>query len=399
MDPQRGTGDETEEFLVKKLANEKGQAIFDQYNRLRSKLNIGWAMSTNVDLVWLLTIPADDSSLQFSKVGKGAFGECFLVETTENSLSFLKELVQEGFIVKKLTGGEENEIYKEAARLLLITSLGHYGLVGSHTFEKDGKNIALVLCQNDPSQSITVYVTMKNIAGKTLQEALDQKELTDYDKLRIVVRVADTLNFLHSYKLAHCDLNFSNIMLTQESHDPVLIDFGSMRNNVDVDFTSWDTSSYHAMIYKMYENCSAAEIPPVVKPLFDKWDDPEHCQMTIDTLAAKYFGELSAYNTICRISTGAGLNIIPCRRVTGMYLIDVQAVKESKSFVEYFEQAGMKLEIQDERIKKYSDFSRETKNEHTALKPPFKWQIFYQQFLSWPEEIMKLPQLAEEGQS
>ena len=348
------------------------EAILGEYQRLRSELKIGWVTSTNVQEIVVAVMDADDSSLQFSKVDEGAYGECFRVETTENSFPDCKEVVQGGFLAKKLKGGGQQEIYKEAARLLLITSLGHYGIVESQTFEKDGKNAAFVLCQYDSSENITVYVTMKIIEGKTLEEGFEQ--LTDFDKLRIVVRVADTLNFLHSYKLAHCDLNFSNIMLTQENHDPVLIDLGSMRSNLDVDYTPFDTSSFLAMIQKMYRNCKASEIPPVVKPLFDKWDDPDHCQMSVDTLVDKYFGDLAAYNTIFSVTIGGSdtSNTIPCRQDGGLFVIDFRAMQESRSFAEYFERTVMKLEEQDTRIRKYLDLSKETKNKHPALKPPFK---------------------------
>lgn len=403
--------DEPPQFIKLKM-NEAAKAIVDEYNRLRSELKIGWAMSRNVESLAFCFMNANDTRcLRLSKVGEGAYGECFRVETTENPPP---EFAQGGFLVKKLKGGEPDDIYKEAARLLLITSLGHYGIVESYTFENmNGQNTSLVLVQYDSSQNVTVYVTMKDIEGKTLDEALDQKELTDYDKLRIVVRVADTLNFLHSYKLVHCDLTFVNVMLREGTLDPVLIDLGSMRNNLGADYTTLDTSDYHGMIYKMYRNCSAADIPPVVKPIFDKWEDRDHWQMSVDKLATKYFGDLSAYHTICSFgTTDAGFfNIVPCRQdMGGLFYFDLEAMREARTFTEYFERTVMKLEEQDTRIRKYSDLSRETKNKHLALKPPFKCENvdglhcftktrLYQRLCeAVRQEILKQSQRAEEDQ-
>ena len=346
---------EYDKFLQagKKLCEDIRNELF----RLKSESKIGSVISSNVDGTCLLAIDQQArEKLQFSKVGEGAYGECFLVQPTENASQPIASVGK--FIAKKLKEGTRDEIVQETARILLITLLGHYGIIESHTFtfEKNGKTYALVLCEIDPQQNVTVYATMKYIEGKSLDEAIEKKELTDYDKLRIAVRVADTLNFLHSYKLVHCDLDCRNIMVQQGTNDPILIDLGSMRT--DAVFSMFDTSSYHAVIYKMYRNCSEAQIPPVVKPIFDKWDDQEHCQMSFKDLTEKYFEDLPAYNTTVSISYGAtGLsNTLPCKVFGGLYLmVDFKAMGSSKSFSEYLEKIGIGLAEQDKKIKSYVD--------------------------------------------
>ena len=57
-----------------------------------------------------------DSFFQFSKVGEGAFGTCYLVKPNESAPEDLKSLGN--FLVKQI---EKNEgIYDEIARILLI---------------------------------------------------------------------------------------------------------------------------------------------------------------------------------------------------------------------------------------------------------------------------------------
>ena len=110
------------------------------------------------------------------------------------------------FVVKKQKTAlaDQNKTISETARIILITLLDHYGTVKSHTTEIDGKTSALVLIMFDSSQNITIYATMKYMNGRRLDIAIvDQnfKKLTNYDKLRNAVRVAETVSFLHSFKL------------------------------------------------------------------------------------------------------------------------------------------------------------------------------------------------------
>ena len=328
-------------------------AIIEKFKDLRSELKVGKFISQNLPRITVLTADSNkrDSFFQFSKVGKGAYGECFLVTPNENAPEDLKSLGN--FLVKQIENSEE--IYEETARVLLMTLLGHYGLVESHTVEMDVngqmKKVPLVLFEYDSSQNITVYITMKYIEGKQLSEAIEKKELSDYDRLRIAVRIADTMNFLHSYKLAHCDLSCENIMLTQGTNDPILIDFGNMRAGGD--FSMFDTSSYHAMIFMMYRDVN--KIPPVVKPMFDKWDDESSHQMSFKDITDKYFNELSAYHAMVSVVDGAtqSSNTVPVKRVGGFFMIDFEAMGKSSSFTEYMEQTGISLAEQDEKIKNY----------------------------------------------
>ena len=346
--------------------------ILNEFVRLLNELKIGSIVSRNLQKVTILEITdRPSSSLEFSPVGEGAFGECFLVEPTEQASPFITNMGK--FIAKKIIRGDEKEIIQEIAHILLITNLGHYGIIESKTFELNGETHALVVSEFDSSQNRTVYATMKYIKGKSLNEAIENNELTAFHKLRIAVRVADTLNFLHRYRLAHCDLNFTNIMLKQGTNDPVLIDLGNMRNTLAAGYSKMDSTDYHTMIYKMYQKCHPSEIPPMLKPIFDNWDDPDHCHMSFCEITEKYFGTLSAYNTTVSMTDSATgrSNILPCKRAGGLFMVDLAAAEGSKSFTDYLElsMAGTKLAEQDEMIGEYIQLLHKDKT-HQALQPP-----------------------------
>ena len=330
-------------------------AITEKFNDLRSELKVGRLISQNYpDLIFVVVKSKErDSLYQFSKVGEGAFGKCYLVKPISESVP---EVIKcsGNFLVKQVENNEE--IYDEIARILLITNMGHYGLVESHTAEidDDGEILKIgpvIFIEHHSSENITVYATMKYIEGTQLSKAIEQKTLTDFDKLRIAVRVADTMNFLHSYKLAHADLSCENIMLKEGTNDPILIDFGNMRAGGD--FSMLDTSSYHAMIYMMYKDCDAKKIPPVVKPMFDNWDNESYYQMSFKDVTDKYFEELSAYHAMVSVTDGAMSNIVPVRRFHWIIVIDYVAMRNSDSFTEYMDQAGISLAEQDRKIQEY----------------------------------------------
>ena len=332
-------------------------AILKKFFHLRSELNVGPFISQNATWGQFVAVESDkrDSFFQFSKVGEGAFGTCYLVKPKESAPEKLK--CSGNFLVKQIKNNEE--INDEIARILLITNMGHYGLVESHTaeIEVDGqmKNGPVILIEHDSSENMTVYATMKYIEGTQLSVAMEQKTLTDFDKLRIAVRVADTMNFLHSYKLAHADLSCNNIMLKKGTNDPILIDFGNMIADGDSTPFTFDTSSYHAMIYMMYKDCDAKKIPPVVKPMFDNWDKESYSHMSFKDITDKYFEELSAYHAMVSVVDGAtqSSNTVPVKRVGGIFMISFEAMGKSSSFTEYMEQTGISLAEQDKKIQEY----------------------------------------------
>lgn len=342
---------------VDEKSDEFCNAVINELFRLRKELKVGHIISERLSHVLFLMIEEEKlpSYFKFTEAGAGGYGDCYRVQQIGNTSPAL-EISFGTFIAKKIRDGNQQEINQEVARILLCTTLGHYGIIEAHTVEHDGKLKALVLGTVDSSKNVTMYVTMNYIEGKSLKEAIERKELPVFDRLRIAVRVADTLKFLHSYKLVHCDLKLDNIMLKKDSNDPVLIDLGSMRTSLGVDFFILDSSSYLGMIHLLFKDCQATQIPPVVKPVFDKWNDDDHMMMPIADLVKRYFEKLSAYNTDITIYDGtSGLSIVPRKSGTFIWCVDMEAIERSKSFTEYLEKAVMTLDKQDQMIREYVD--------------------------------------------
>ncbi|XP_046854986.1 uncharacterized protein LOC124448016 [Xenia sp. Carnegie-2017] len=327
-----------------------GSQIYQAYFRLRTESHVG-LLARSFDEFRFFCIEDKDMNeyLQFSPIGEGAFGECFRVKPTENAPSHIASLGEH--LVKKLRIENEKEIIEEIARIMVVTSIGHYGIVKSHTIETNGKVSAVVIVKNS-SQNAIIYATMQCINGRPLSEAIEKKQLSNYDKLRIAVRVAETVSFIHGYKLAHCDLRCANIMICNGSNDPIIIDLGSMRKS-DVHAT-FDTSDYRAMIYQMYSE-NPANVPPALKKIFEKYDDNDYwIDKSMEHLVRDYFREFRIYYGNVYVSDGSSSNSIPVpANDWNIFMIDFEYFDNSRGFTDYMRKLGIDLAKQDQKIKEY----------------------------------------------
>jgi eukaryotic-like serine/threonine-protein kinase len=69
------------------------------------------------------------------------------------------------------------------------------------------------------------YFVMELVQGKTLHEFADQHDLTVRERLRLFLRVAESVAFAHQNFVIHRDLKPSNILITEQGL-PKLLDFG-----------------------------------------------------------------------------------------------------------------------------------------------------------------------------
>lgn len=69
------------------------------------------------------------------------------------------------------------------------------------------------------------YLLMEHIEGSPLDRYCESHDLSTRDRVALIVRVLHVLEYAHQRQVAHCDLKFSNILVT-ENGELRLLDFG-----------------------------------------------------------------------------------------------------------------------------------------------------------------------------
>ena len=75
-------------------------------------------------------------------------------------------------------------------------------------------------------QNNTVYIVMEFISGHSLKQEVEQKGVFQEDKLKkIIYKIGQALDYVHSKNILHLDIKPSNILMDRNKN-PKLIDFG-----------------------------------------------------------------------------------------------------------------------------------------------------------------------------
>jgi hypothetical protein len=100
-----------------------------------------------------------------------------------------------------------------------LAKLKHPYIVGVHQVFEDNN---------------TAYMALDYVDGSDLgQTVVDgQPRLPPKDIVAILTKLLDALGFVHSQGMLHRDISPENILLSRETGDPVLIDFGAARDTV-----------------------------------------------------------------------------------------------------------------------------------------------------------------------
>lgn len=158
----------------------------------------------------------------------------------QESLRLIKKALDKRYLIKDLIGsGGMAEVYRAVQQTLdreVAIKIVHQNLVHDKEFiGRFIKEARVAAALNHPN-IITIhdvdsvgtvhYMTMELLNGEALNQRIRKKgKLGVIEMLKIIIPIAQALNYLHKRGFVHRDVKSSNILITSDGR-PVLTDFG-----------------------------------------------------------------------------------------------------------------------------------------------------------------------------
>jgi serine/threonine protein kinase len=158
----------------------------------------------------------------------------------QDSLKLIKKALDKRYLIKDLIGsGGMAEVYRAVQQTLdreVAIKIVHQNLVHDKEFiGRFIKEARVAAALNHPN-IITIhdvdsvgtvhYMTMELLNGEALNQRIRKKgKLGVIEMLKIIIPIAQALNYLHKRGFVHRDVKSSNILITADGR-PVLTDFG-----------------------------------------------------------------------------------------------------------------------------------------------------------------------------
>jgi serine/threonine protein kinase len=179
-------------------------------------------------------LPAQSSLLNhryqvLEVLGDGGFGQTFLAEDTQMP-SRRKCVVKQ---LKPITDNPQaqqivKERFQREAAILERLGAGHPQIPHLYAYFEDNEQF---------------YLVEEWVEGKTLTQVLHQGLLPEPEVYRILVSLLPVLDYVHQHNIVHRDLKPDNIILRHQDRQPVLIDFGAVKETMTTVMSSQGHSS------------------------------------------------------------------------------------------------------------------------------------------------------------
>jgi len=169
------------------------------------------------------------------ELSSGGFGETFLAEDTQIP-SRRKCVIKQ---LKPVTHNPEiHQLVKERFQreAIILEELGN-------------TNDQIPTLYAYFSEGDQFYLVQEWIEGETLFALTQQQKLLSEDVVKeILIKLLPVISYVHSKGIVHRDINPSNIMLKKQSQQPVLIDFGAVKETMGVVINTQGSSSRSIVI-------------------------------------------------------------------------------------------------------------------------------------------------------
>jgi serine/threonine protein kinase len=151
------------------------------------------------------------------ELGNGGFAVVYLVE--DDGKQYALKIARH-----REASGDGKQTHRRMLReLSIITALSHPNIV-SH------RGSGYIETGN-------VYLVLEYVDGWTLGEWKERKHPTVHEILRVFVKIAAALAYMHSRGVLHRDLKPANVLIRKSDGEPVIIDFSGATNALADDLT------------------------------------------------------------------------------------------------------------------------------------------------------------------
>ena len=139
------------------------------------------------------------------ELGDGGFAVVYLVE--KNGLCRALKVARH-----RNASGDEKQTHARVMReLTALLMLDHPNIIRH--------------CGYGYAESGNVYLALEYVDGWTLGEWKERKHPTFHEILRVFVKIAAALTYMHSRGILHRDLKLSNVLIRKSDGEPIIIDF------------------------------------------------------------------------------------------------------------------------------------------------------------------------------